>query len=98
MTTAAETLDELVTSDLKTEWLIAKNQWFPRSDTAENAAYDKRTPGECNNDKYVTSNKLVNMQNYDVYRSCFKFMSDSLNTKIESVLDEILTPDTLMTI
>ncbi|KAL5253084.1 hypothetical protein ACHWQZ_G000549 [Mnemiopsis leidyi] len=45
MTTAAETLDELVTSDLKTEWLIAKNQWFPRSDTAENAAYDKRTPG-----------------------------------------------------
>ncbi|KAL5247318.1 hypothetical protein ACHWQZ_G019257 [Mnemiopsis leidyi] len=45
MALAAETLDELVTSDLKSEWLVAKSHWFPRSDTAENAAYDKRTPG-----------------------------------------------------
>ncbi|KAL5272070.1 hypothetical protein ACHWQZ_G000321 [Mnemiopsis leidyi] len=45
MALAAETLDELVTSDLKSEWLVAKSHWFPRSDTAENVAYDKRTPG-----------------------------------------------------
>ena len=46
MALAADTLDELVTADLKSEWLRAKSQWFPRSDTPENAAYDKRTPGK----------------------------------------------------
>ena len=50
MALAADTLDELVTADLKSEWLIAKGQWFPRSDTPENAAYDKRTPGKYNTD------------------------------------------------
>lgn len=50
MALAADTLDELVTADLKSEWLIAKGQWFPRSDTPENAAYDKRTPGKYNAD------------------------------------------------
>ena len=45
MVLAADTLDELVTSELKSQWDQVKLQWFPRTDTAENAAYDKRTPG-----------------------------------------------------
>jgi len=48
MALAADTLDELVTPDLQSEWLQTKLQWFPRSDTVENAAYDKRTPGKHN--------------------------------------------------
>ncbi|KAL5265864.1 hypothetical protein ACHWQZ_G002033 [Mnemiopsis leidyi] len=45
MALAADTLDELVTPHLQSEWLQTKLLWFPRSNTAENAAYDKRTPG-----------------------------------------------------
>jgi len=47
MALSGATLDELVKPKLKEEWLVVKRAWFPRTDTAENAAYDKRTPGQC---------------------------------------------------
>ena len=31
---------------LRAEWDRLKHQWFPRQDTAEHAAYDRRTPGK----------------------------------------------------
>jgi len=46
MALAAETLDELVRPDQRAEWNLVKLQWFPRTDTPEHAAYDKRTPGK----------------------------------------------------
>ena len=45
MALSGETLDELVKPELKEEWEQIKHQWFPRTDTPENAAYDRRTPG-----------------------------------------------------
>jgi len=33
---------------MEQEWLEVKQQWFPREDTVENAAYDLRTPGTQN--------------------------------------------------
>jgi hypothetical protein len=45
MALAGDTLDELVKPNLRAEWTNSKIDWFPRSDTPENAAYDKRTPG-----------------------------------------------------
>ena len=45
MALSAETLDELVKPELKEEWNAKKHQWFPRTDSEENAAFDKRTPG-----------------------------------------------------
>ena len=42
---SAETLDELVKPELREEWNTKKHQWFPRTDTQENAAFDRRTPG-----------------------------------------------------
>ena len=45
MALAGDTLDELVKPNLRAEWTNSKIEWFPRSDTPENAAYDKRTPG-----------------------------------------------------
>ena len=38
-------MDELVKPHLRTEWDRLKSQWFPRTDTPEHAAYDRRTPG-----------------------------------------------------
>ena len=30
---------------MQSEWPETKARWFPRSDSPENKAYDKRTPG-----------------------------------------------------
>ena len=42
---SAATLDELVKPHLREEWRLVKEKWFPRTDSPENEAYDKRTPG-----------------------------------------------------
>lgn len=49
MALAAETMDELIQPQDREEWNRVKLRWFPRTDTTEHAAYDKRTPGECSN-------------------------------------------------
>lgn len=46
MALAADSLEELVKPELLPEWTTIKPIWFPRCDTPENAAYDKRTPGK----------------------------------------------------
>ena len=46
MALSGETLDDVVREDMRDEWSSVKRQWFPRTDTKENIAYDKRTPGE----------------------------------------------------
>ncbi len=45
MALSGETLDDVVKPSMKTEWEEAKKHWFPRTNTPENRAYDKRTPG-----------------------------------------------------
>ncbi len=47
MALSGESLDDLVKPDMRREWEDVKDDWFPRTDTAENEAYDKRTPGKC---------------------------------------------------
>jgi hypothetical protein len=37
--------ETLIKPDMKEIWNQEKHQWFPRTDTKENKAYDKRTPG-----------------------------------------------------
>ena len=45
MAISAPTLDELVKPELKDVWESTKHQWFPREDTQEHAAFDRRKPG-----------------------------------------------------
>ena len=45
MALAGDSVEELVKRERKEEFELAKSTWFPRRDTPENAAYDKRTPG-----------------------------------------------------
>ena len=42
---AGESVDSLVKEELRDEYESNKHKWFPRTDTAEHRAYDKRTPG-----------------------------------------------------
>jgi hypothetical protein len=37
-----EEFDDLIKPDMKLEYELDKNNWFPRSNSKENAAYDKR--------------------------------------------------------
>ena len=42
---AGASVESLVKPELRVEFDQDKCNWFPRSDTPENKAYDKRTPG-----------------------------------------------------
>jgi hypothetical protein len=42
---SADTLEEMMKPDQRQVYDIVKKNWFPRTDTPEHAAYDKRTPG-----------------------------------------------------
>ena len=42
---SATSLDEVIKPEMQSEWPETKARWFPRSDSPENKAYDKRTPG-----------------------------------------------------
>ena len=45
MAISAPTLDELVKPEKRAEWETIKHQWFPRTDTQEHVAFDRRKPG-----------------------------------------------------
>ena len=45
MALAGESVEELIKPERREEFEVAKSSWFPRNDTPEHAAYDKRTPG-----------------------------------------------------
>ncbi len=46
MALSGDSLDDLVKPDMEKEWQEVKKNWFPRTDTPEHRAYDKRTPGK----------------------------------------------------
>jgi hypothetical protein len=45
MVLSTDTLEEVVKPHLRQKYILEKNDWLPRDDTPEHAAYDKRTPG-----------------------------------------------------
>jgi hypothetical protein len=45
MVLSTDTLEEVVKPHLRQKYILEKNDWFPRDDTPEHDAYDKRTPG-----------------------------------------------------
>lgn len=47
---SGDNLESVIKPELRKEWEIVKKDWFPRTDTKENAAFDLRTPGT-NDDK-----------------------------------------------
>ena len=49
MALSGNSIDELIKPELMEEWNRVKYDWFPRTDTAENRAYDLRTPGNNSN-------------------------------------------------
>ena len=45
MAIAGDSVEELVKPERKAEFEATKSSWFPRTDSPEHTAYDKRTPG-----------------------------------------------------
>jgi hypothetical protein len=43
MALSTDTLEEVIKPHLRQKYILEKNDWFPRDDTPEHAAYDKRT-------------------------------------------------------
>ncbi|XP_078601001.1 uncharacterized protein LOC144876010 [Branchiostoma floridae x Branchiostoma japonicum] len=42
---SADKLEDVIKPDMRDSYFREKSDWFPRTDTKQNAAYDKRTPG-----------------------------------------------------
>ena len=42
---SGDNLESVIKPELRKDWEIARRDWFPRTDTKENAAFDLRTPG-----------------------------------------------------
>jgi hypothetical protein len=42
---SATSLEEVIKPDMQQRFKMEKKNWFPRDDTPEHAAYDKRAPG-----------------------------------------------------
>ena len=40
-----DNLDDIIRPEIKTQYHLEKHTWFPREDTPEHRAFDKRTPG-----------------------------------------------------
>jgi hypothetical protein len=45
MALSAASLEEVIKPDMQQRYQMEKKNWFPRTDTPQFAAYDKRTPG-----------------------------------------------------
>ena len=45
MALSTDTLEEVIKPEMQQRFRMEKKNWFPRDDTPEHAAYDKRTPG-----------------------------------------------------
>ena len=45
MALSTTSLEEVIKPDMQQRFQMEKKNWFPRTDTPEHAAYDKRTPG-----------------------------------------------------
>jgi hypothetical protein len=45
MALSATSLEEVIKPEMQQRFRMEKKNWFPRDDTPEHAAYDKRTPG-----------------------------------------------------
>jgi hypothetical protein len=45
MALSATSLEEVIKPDMQQRFQMEKKNWYPRDDTPEHAAYDKRTPG-----------------------------------------------------
>ena len=46
MALSGNSLEDVIKPELRAEWDSIKHQWFPRTDSEEHIAYDKRTPGK----------------------------------------------------
>ena len=95
MSLAGDSLEELVQPDKKEEFAAVQHQWFPRHDTPEHAAYDKRKPGlfkvEWKGDGFVGLNsKTYCCWGADSHKASCKGISKRLNDPQKEVYLNVL--------
>ena len=82
---AGPSVESLVRSELKEEFIKDKPNWFPRTDTPEHKAYDKRTPGRFK--KEWSGEGIIGLSSKIYY--CFgaydKFSCKGINKKTNEI-------------
>jgi len=83
-----DSFEKLIKPDLQKEFELERNKWFPRTDTPENIAYDKRKPGlfkeEYNGDGMVA----LCSKTYYCWGSKNKFSSKGTQKKNLDILNK----------
>ena len=79
MALSAGNLEDVVKPHLQREFVHVKEQWFPRTDTRENAAYNKRTPGLFKEEWRGDGCVALNSKTYYCFGETDKFSSKGVN-------------------
>lgn len=81
-------VESLVKPELKQESLKDKPNWFPRTDTTENKAYDKRTPGLLRVEWSGEGIIGLSNQTYNCFGAEDKFSCKGVNKKTNEINKE----------
>lgn len=93
---SGESLKSLVKPELKEQLEAGKAHWFPRTETAEHRAYDKRTPGLFKEEWREDGMIGLNSKAYYCFGDNDKFNCEGANKRLNAVnkekyLDVLLT-------
>ena len=85
---AGPSVDSLVKPELRAEFQKDKFNWFPRTDTPENKAYDKRTPGLFKEEWSVAGIIGLSSKTYYCLGAYDKFSCKGVNKKTNDINKE----------
>ena len=85
---AGPSVDSLVKPELREEFEADKANWFPRTDTPEHKAYDKRTPGLFKEDWSGAGIIGLSSKTYYCFGDYDKFSCKGVNKKTNDINKE----------
>lgn len=91
MALSGDCLDDIIKPDMKDRYLAEKHLWFPRTDTPEHAAYDKRTPGLFKEEFSGDGIIALCSKTYFCYGKDIKYSCKGINKRLNTI-----TKDTYM--
>lgn len=85
---SGDSVESLVKTELKEEFKSNKHKWFPRTDTPEHKAYDKRTPGLFKEEWSGEGIIGLSSKTYYCFGSKDKFSCKGVNKRTNNITKE----------
>ena len=88
MALSGDCLDDVIKPHMQERYLAEKHLWFPRTDTPEHAAYDKRTPGLFKEEFSGDGIIALCSKTYFCYGKDVKFSCKGINKRLNTITKE----------